>query len=204
MPLVARSHVTTLLIELWQCEQLKWHGDDWWQRLWSPTQNPFWDFLRSEKGLKHKDCSESWYEIVRMRERTTFSRACLPECRAAAWPRLAAGGTWTCLCKWPAFPHLPSPPCLNRYIVVLPCHAMPARTSFPPAMLYQCATVVLQCSCSSLPLQCSQFPVPCQPACVLNRINHTLPPHYNHTAVPGHFNPDRHSPRLALYQFEPV
>ena len=24
------------------------------------------------------------------------------------------------------------------------------------------------------------------------------------TAVPGHFNPDRHSPRLALYQFEPV
>ena len=26
-------------------------------------------------------------------ERTTFSRACLPECRAAAWPHLAAGGT---------------------------------------------------------------------------------------------------------------
>ena len=107
-------------------------------------------------------------------------------------------------------PTVPSHQLYNALAVLLICsmllraEPLPARTSFPPAMLYQCATVVLQCSCSSLPLQCSQFPVPCQPACVLNRINHILPPHYNHTAVPGHFNPDRHSPRLALYQFEPV
>ena len=206
MPLVARSHVTTLLIELWQCEQLKWHGDDWWQRLWSPTQNPFWDFLRSEKGLKHKDCSESWYEIVRMRERTTFSRACLPECRAAAWPRLAAGGTWTCLCKWPAFSRLASPPCLNRYIVILPCRVTSFTMLSPffwsalcfcgrnpcllePVFPLQCCTSVLQSSynvhvpASLYNVLSFQFPVSCLPA----RLPFPYLPACR-AVVPGHFS----------------
>ena len=69
-------------------------------------------------------------------------------------------------------PTVPRHQLYNALAVLLICsmllraEPLPARISFPPAMLYQCATVVLQCSCSSLPLQCSQFPVPsCLPAC---------------------------------------
>ena len=93
------SHVYTLLFSAnWTMtvKQLKCYSDDWWQRLWMPAQNPFRGFVRSEKGLKHKDCSESWYEIMRMRERTLI--ACLGQSRVSS-QRLWSRGN-ICTLSW--------------------------------------------------------------------------------------------------------